>query len=624
MQNWNYLPLFQYPPLDKARREIRLITICPSSQQGDSNIVECSIKISSLKTKVKYLAVSYVWGAPSPTHKLLINGEGPEYPQALCIGPNINEALRSFRNQKAIRENNLWIDAICINQTDNDEKSWQVACMKSIYEQAVQVLAWLGPSNIAGKSAFDMLNALEQRLEESGPDLEVERFEEFAEVLAKDLGSGGNEIQKIIDRPWFQRIWVQQEFLVAREVEFVCGEYSFRWEALFIASTTIKNLRRVTFEKTLGQNLPWDNVDGELLGLNPNGPETDMFRMRCDFQGNEDVYTLWDLLISAKGDGIRSTDPRDSIFALFGLASDSPGLGIVANYDLTHQDCFTQASKAMLRQGHLRLLWFSSHRKVVKDLPSWVPDWSSEWDLSYYVASYCKRDLSRDLPTIKDGNFTAGNSCEVNLSFKTVDSKDLLVIRGLLYDRILTASPILGNSEEYNPFNYLLEAIKLIQDIANGCMPRASIEIQDIVRTLLYDTELRYDGHGLFDALDDINVSIRLTPGLLARITDYVINDRGEPNADLNGLESFLRIRMANLKNHRIFITSSGSIGIGWAWIKPGDIVAIFHGAEMPFVLQEDCVACEIYNLMGEAYVHGIMYGEFARGESDAREFQIY
>jgi hypothetical protein len=77
----------------------------------------------SLNTNVEYLAVSYVLGAPSPTHKLIISGKGPGNPQTLDIGTNLNEALRTFQNKENIRKSYLWIDAICIHQTDSDEKS---------------------------------------------------------------------------------------------------------------------------------------------------------------------------------------------------------------------------------------------------------------------------------------------------------------------------------------------------------------------------------------------------------------------------------------------------------------------------------------------------------------------
>jgi hypothetical protein len=191
----------------------------------------------------------------------------------------------------------------------------------------------------------------------------------------------------------------------------------------------------------------------------------------------------------------------------------------------------------------------------VGDLPSWTPGWSSEWDTNLYAVTYCKWDIRWDLPRSNDdydGNFSAGSHCEPTLTFKSVDARELLVIRGLVHYRIIATSPILGNAHDYNPFEYLLRTIELIKDMANSCTPTVTLDTQVIVSTLLYDAELNYDGQDIFTPLDDINASTRLTPELLATLTDYVLNDRGPPNADFEKLYVFLAIRMSNLGDHRI------------------------------------------------------------------------
>ncbi|KAF4631813.1 hypothetical protein G7Y89_g6321 [Cudoniella acicularis] len=127
--------------------------------------------------------------------------------------------------------------------------------------------------------------------------------------------------------------------------------------------------------------------------------------------------------------------------------------------------------------------------------------------------------------------------------------------------------------------------------MANGCTPPVNLNTQAIVATLLHDTESKYDGHNILTPLDDINASTRLSSELLAKLTDYFLNDRGTPNADLQKLYSFLTVKVTYLQNRQIFITVNRSLGIGSAWIKPGDIVAVFHGAEVPFVLREDCAS---------------------------------
>jgi hypothetical protein len=143
-------------------------------------------------------------------------------------------------------------------------------------------------------------------------------------------------------------------------VERICGDYFCRWKTLWVASITIKNLQRVTWAKSAGQVLAWDDVEGDILGLHTASHGTDMFRMQTDFQGNNEAYSLWDLLVNPKAGDVRSTDPRDTIFPLLNLANDASNLGIDVNYDLTPQACFIEASKTLLSQGHLRLLWFSS------------------------------------------------------------------------------------------------------------------------------------------------------------------------------------------------------------------------------------------------------------------------
>jgi hypothetical protein len=349
-----------------------------------------------------------------------------------------------------------------------------------------------------------------------------------------------------------------------------------------------------------------------------------MFRMRVDFQGNNDIYSLWDLLVSAKAGEIRSSDPRDAIFALLGLANDASTLEIQVDYELTPHVCFIRTSKALLRQGHLRLLWLSSQPKNLMSLPSWVPDWSGEWDLNYCILAYCRRDLRRDLPGSDDGTFTAGGSSEPSLTFETVNSRELLVIRGSIYDRIQETSAVLGNREYHNPFAYLRAAFELINKMAANSTSPFNLDPQVVVRTLLLDTETKYGGDNLLTRLDDINDSSRLSSELLTKITKYVLNDQGPPNADLEILYSFLTAKIFVLQNRRIFITSNGSLGIGSARVKPGDILAVFYGAEVPFVLREDGIPCKVYNLMGEAYVHGIMDGELMEGEPEARDFQIF
>ncbi|KAF1982758.1 hypothetical protein K402DRAFT_295350, partial [Aulographum hederae CBS 113979] len=84
-----------------------------------------------------YDALSYAWESDKGTTIIQVDGHH------LQVTRNLAHALRRLRRPGVART--LWVDAICINQSDNEEKSRQVGMMKNIYESASFVLIWLGP-----------------------------------------------------------------------------------------------------------------------------------------------------------------------------------------------------------------------------------------------------------------------------------------------------------------------------------------------------------------------------------------------------------------------------------------------------------------------------------------------
>ena len=134
-----------YHPLPQGA--IRLLTLHPREAGG---LIYCSFSIHSNyddTSMPSYFALSYVWGPKSPTFHILINGERSA----------IRENLYNFLLQSAPCDG-LWIDALCINQQDNPERSHQVQLMGSIYRQAQMVWAWLGAAEDSGlrKAPIDL------------------------------------------------------------------------------------------------------------------------------------------------------------------------------------------------------------------------------------------------------------------------------------------------------------------------------------------------------------------------------------------------------------------------------------------------------------------------------------
>jgi hypothetical protein len=129
------LSVYRKLPLDPTKRHCRVLHLLP----GTGNDPICTeLNIQDLEDAVKneYACISYVWGDVTVTRPISI------YDEQLQITTNLANCLYHLRDpQDAVV---LWIDAICINQDDLDEKLFQVALMKEIYSRGSTVFIWLG------------------------------------------------------------------------------------------------------------------------------------------------------------------------------------------------------------------------------------------------------------------------------------------------------------------------------------------------------------------------------------------------------------------------------------------------------------------------------------------------
>lgn len=191
-----------YSPIDSSKEEIRVIHLLPGGFDDEISIKLATICLVS-DPPPQYDALSYVWGIAQCRTPALVNGK------AFTTTSNLDVALRYFRD-KAVGKV-LWVDAVCINQGDNVEKGPQVQLMGQIYSKAAQVLIWLGPAADGSDELLGHMSAAEASEETVNPRLQDASL-------------------AMMSRPWFTRIWVQQEFALARQDPiFCCGRYAVSW-----------------------------------------------------------------------------------------------------------------------------------------------------------------------------------------------------------------------------------------------------------------------------------------------------------------------------------------------------------------------------------------------------------
>ena len=125
---------FVYSPLDQSVDSIRLLILEPA--QDTNALICCRLQHVTFTQKPKYEALSYSWGNENVRCNLSINGKDLE------VGQNLFDALGHLRDP--LKARTLWVDAICINQSDTPEKNHQIGIMPLIYMRAKTVLVWLG------------------------------------------------------------------------------------------------------------------------------------------------------------------------------------------------------------------------------------------------------------------------------------------------------------------------------------------------------------------------------------------------------------------------------------------------------------------------------------------------
>ncbi|OJI96460.1 hypothetical protein ASPVEDRAFT_35857 [Aspergillus versicolor CBS 583.65] len=200
---------FTYIPLEKGGRQVRLLRF-EVGEAAKQDEIHLSISTHDLSNLPSYFALSYVWGTDVPRHELYICGK------VLMARDSLWLALSQLRTHQPDHEvHHFWIDAICINQDDLAERAHQVNLMGEIYSNARFVVSWLGPGTTALRGAIEAVGKYETARERSGK----------SDVLALNR----RHIAPLLKVSYFERMWIVQEFVLARKVFMVCGGGDCFW-----------------------------------------------------------------------------------------------------------------------------------------------------------------------------------------------------------------------------------------------------------------------------------------------------------------------------------------------------------------------------------------------------------
>jgi hypothetical protein len=631
-------PAYRYKKLSpgiEAQRSpsIRVLDLLPSDCQNDT--LRCTIREVQLHDNLDthhYEAVSYCWGDPSPVDFVL-------YDEArLGIGANLSVLLRRIRRHDQVRV--LWVDAICINQGDLDERNAQVSLMYHIYHQATRVLIWLGePDHILKwwdtKLAFNLASKL-AKVQETRPDLDIRRMSETRKQVTRlrlGLRNPGNKryaaLRALFTRPWFQRMWVVQEAACATRATILCEEHEISWHEL---------MRGTDFGLRSGllQGAQIRKIVRRVHNEAPRGSLSAALQMYHLSLANSPSLNLFTLL--RRFHGSCASDPRDKVFALVGLASletmdnlkaNFKDLAIHPDYREPFRDLFKRVARGiLLTSPHLDLLSIPTSRS---DWPSWVPDWSSRGHdteaLSYAkVLDYC----------------SSGDS-----NAHVLFDDDTLILKGHIVDRIAKVvdrnAPELPQSRLYRSitrdhsrddiidyltlFQHCYEQILRWEKAEPKRQDRKYVtgeEYLDVYHAMLSAARQEFESQWygfsrIREGPESMSAALRRFYPKVRRVWAL---DRAVRIAFalLIGFQGFGNFDAQILQSRTFARTEQGYLALMPIEARVGDAIAICQGGKVPLLLRPNVDGK--LRLLGGCYIHGMMFGE-RYCEKDCYEISI-
>jgi hypothetical protein len=201
---------YAYRPLASEPFSIRLLQILPGAKGSDIHCSLIDYTIPPDQLSGLYEALSYTWGDPGQRNRIYVRDTGTTEPYQdaymyLDITKNLSAALHRLRDTALPRL--MWIDAVCINQDDLQERAGQVQIMATIYSFASRVIVWLGLEADDSTNLFAEIEGVAadvQRNRETGIDHDRE--------VASDRGDTSlmnKSLIALLNRPWFHRVWVR-------------------------------------------------------------------------------------------------------------------------------------------------------------------------------------------------------------------------------------------------------------------------------------------------------------------------------------------------------------------------------------------------------------------------------
>ena len=282
---------FHYPTLDLKKSDIRVLKILPAQRDG---LVRCTLSVVPLTTR--HIALSYVWGSDKRCHKIRVNG------QRFFVRKNVYDFL--CHSTGTLKDCKIWIDAIRLNQSDDNERNHQVRRMTEIYRSAECVLVWLGWEDPSLTQLFEVCSLFSHDT----------RPQHIARLTSNRLTRLCQAYDLLCSHVYWTRLWIVPEVLSAQKIVLSYGIHRLPWAGLEVIGSYCRAWKRRDRFAAPITTCSMDTMMGDVKRSNQN-----------------EARGLQGLLRRC---GMKTcSDPRDRVFALLGLAEDIDGSWVEYRYN---------------------------------------------------------------------------------------------------------------------------------------------------------------------------------------------------------------------------------------------------------------------------------------------------
>lgn len=570
---------------------------------------------------------------------------------------NLGEALRALRDSPHIKHKIFWIDQICINQLDDEEKSSQVAMMSKIYTRAVRVILYVGPAGPPAREhkGLKLLKRIQRNVTEEewevmyglgsleriheqfydgslvffqlDADLEMLPDEEYSEeeILKRYHEQGWEWLISVTFGDWTRRLWIVQEQLLNHKVVALRGHDLLNWDALasipflFAVGYLPECYRDIWFKDVAEEEIEPGSIANALYGT--------WWERRNRKALGKDAEWVSGLLPNLQWySGLRCEDPRDRVYGVLAVSSDRHALAIEPDYSASNtiEALSKDVSVAIFVNGGD--LWPLSVALEWRRLQSGLPSWCINVD--------CPRETDSE---VMSPSQYEPHPITVREPVGRFDENDnILILKGRILDTIATtpdsaidsvhlesgwsflASIVNMLSVELS-HDYIANVHRCITSKENWTLPVDGLgsdgEVAAYYLTIYHRTAqeeiLKELEEGPSPGRDDLqsrcsSIIENLSPFLPAWGNDL-------PEETKTATEAIgEKVDLHTLDVGRIIgATSSGRCFNAMRAIRGGDAIAALQGSDRLYLLRP---AGDLYSLVGDIYVDGLMNGESYEG----------